>query len=503
MEFPKFVSVRPNLPLKADSLECQVSRLDGDLKKFKPKAAWSRNAKQAFAAQVKKTGRDLKGDSLLAQMSLAFDSGGEWHGLFISSRIKTFELHASLRKAFEDALKRREGETVRLTLTGLATADQKRVLQAFASLCVLSFWRADCYGKKSKDKIKPISKVEVAGDLPAEDFKEIVSESLNLAGANNLVRTLGLTPSNHLHPANYRAEIERRAKSRKYKMNFLNRAALTKMGAGAFLAVTQGSIEDEGGIVHLKYQPGTKKKKLVLVGKGLCFDTGGYNIKTGSYMYGMHKDMLGSAVALGIFETIAELKWDVEVHAFLALAENLISHKAYRPNDVVTALDGTTIEVVDTDAEGRMVLSDTLALASREKPDLLLDFATLTGSAIRALDTRRAALFSTSEELLKLGFDVGEECGERTWPLPMGEDYNEQLKSEIADLLQCSYGTNSDHCYAATFLSKFVGEKTPWLHLDLTPAGNKGGLGLVSSEITGFGVRWGFEVAKRYFGDDS
>ncbi|HEX4925090.1 MAG TPA: leucyl aminopeptidase family protein [Bdellovibrionales bacterium] len=469
---------------------------------FRSPTRWSRAAKLQFSESAKKALKDLTESSKTAELFLKFDAGGEWRGLFVADGIETFALHGGLRKAFEGALKAREGETVRLTLTGLTPENQARALAGFASLTLLCAWKPDRYGKKTKPGAKTVARVEVVTDLPDADVKSITREALALAEGNNLVRTLGQAPSNVLNPASYRKQIETRAKQRKYKVDFYDRIDLTKLGAGAFLAVTQGSLEDEGGIVHLHVPgKGKAKKKLVLVGKGLCFDTGGYNIKTGAYMHGMHKDMLGSAIALAIFETIVAMDWDLEVHAYLALAENLISHRAYRPNDVVTALDGTTIEVVDTDAEGRMVLSDTLALARKQKPDLLIDFATLTGSAIRALDTRRCAVFSPDAELASLAYQVGEACGERTWVFPMGDDFKEGLKSEIADLLQCSHGPNADHSYAATFLHHFAGAETPWLHLDLTAANNKGGLGLVSSETTGIGVRWGYEVAKRYFKD--
>jgi leucyl aminopeptidase len=242
-----------------------------------------------------------------------------------------------------------------------------------------------------------------------------------------------------LTPKTYRERVKWLAKERKWEFKFHDFATLKKMGAGAFCAVVQADPQTEAGIVRVTYKPkGTAKGKLALVGKGLCFDTGGHNIKTGQYMHTMHRDMTGSAVALATLEALAELGVPYEVEAFLALAENLISPSAFRPNDVVTACDGTTIEVVDTDAEGRMVLSDTLALAAREKPDLVLDFATLTGSAVRSVGTQRSAVFSNRDELLKAAFDNGEATGERVWGFPIGLEYAENIKSDYADILQCA-----------------------------------------------------------------
>jgi leucyl aminopeptidase len=177
----------------------------------------------------------------------------------------------------------------------------------------------------------------------------------------------------------------------------------------------------------------------------------------------------------------------------------MVSATGFKPNDLVYALNGLSIEVVDTDAEGRMVLADTLALASKAKPRLLLDFATLTGACVRALDTRRAGVFSGDRKLSARAVEVGEDCGERAWSFPIGEEAFEVLKSEHADIRQCAAHNNSDHIYAATFLSKFVEKGVDWVHMDLSCEENKGGLGLVPSTVTGFGVRWAVNFAEDYF----
>jgi leucyl aminopeptidase len=210
--------------------------------------------------------------------------------------------------------------------------------------------------------------------------------------------------------------------------------------------------------------------------------------------------MTGSAVALSLTRYFAEEEVEFEVVTYLAIAENLVSPTAYRPNEVVRAIDGTTIEVVDTDAEGRMVLADTLALARKDEADLVLDFATLTGAAIRSLDTRRGAVFSNQPQLSKKAIEAGTHSGERTWSFPIGDDYREGLESEIADILQCSASSHADHIYAATFLAHFIGDETPWVHLDLVACKNKEGLGLIATEQTGFGVRWAEAMVDEVFG---
>ena len=325
----------------------------------------------------------------------------------------------------------------------------------------------------------------------------MIEEGKILGLGNNQVRYLAELPSNVLHPRSYREKAEKLAKDLKVKFEFMGKKELTKKGAGAFLAVVQGDHHERAGIAHLHYVPTKKsKKKVAIVGKGLCFDTGGYNIKTGSFMNGMHQDMTGSAVALSLFEALVKLEVQYEVHAYLALAENLVAFDAYRPNDVVVACNGVSIEVDNTDAEGRMCLSDTLAIASEEKPDLMIDFATLTGSVIRSLDTRRCGAYSTDLKLSGLAVEVGERSGERVWNFPIGGDYNDAIKSDYADVRQCATAQAADHIYAATFLSKFVGKNIPWVHVDLAAGNNKGGLGLAPTETTGFGVRFGLEFIR-------
>ncbi len=194
-------------------------------------------------------------------------------------------------------------------------------------------------------------------------------------------------------------------------------------------------------------------------------------------------------MALGTLLAISRAKLPVEVHCWLAIAENHIGPQAFRPGEVVTALNGTTIEVVDTDAEGRMVLADALTLAAGDKPDLLIDYATLTGACKRALGSRYSGAFSNRPEWLTTLIALGQQSGERVWPFPLDEDYDDNLDSEWADLLQCAPGASPDHIDAARFLTRFVPAELPWLHLDLSGFRNKGGNGVVGSEVTGFGVR--------------
>ena len=195
-------------------------------------------------------------------------------------------------------------------------------------------------------------------------------------------------------------------------------------------------------------------------------------------------------MALGILSAVTALRLPVNIDCWLALAQNHISAEAYKQNDVVRALNGTTIEIVHTDAEGRMVLADTLSLAARLKPELMVDFATLTGSMHTALGSRYSGIFATTPALAALATHVGDVCGERVVVFPLAKDYDPALDSKIADIKQCTAEGEADHILAARFLWRFIGQ-SPWVHMDLSASRNEGGLGAVGSDVTGFGVNWG------------
>lgn len=434
-------------------------------------------------------------------VSAAYTEGGRSLYVIFEKGATPFKLHTELRKAIWELFACKDTLRIRLDLRQLDVTDARRLLESVAAVSAMAPFKSEVYGRKAKDvKALPALTVEVLAKLTPKDVKAISERGFSIGEANNLVRGLADLPPNFLNPAEYRKRVQTMGKALGAKVEYWDTKELKKKNAGAFLAVVQAYPETESGIAHLTFASKLKKPKktIAFVGKGLCFDTGGYNVKTGDYMNGMHRDMTGSAIALATAALVAKLHPEFEVHAWLAIAENLISAIGYKCDDVVTASNGMSIEVVNTDAEGRMVLSDTLALASARKPDLMIDYATLTGAAFRALDTRRSAVFSNRMPLGNLAVRVGENCGERLWNFPIGEDYRDELKSKVADILQCCMGRNADHIYAATFLNEFVEKDVPWLHVDLCAAENKGGLGLVGTETTGFGVRWSLEFVETH-----
>ncbi|MBC7396888.1 MAG: leucyl aminopeptidase family protein [Bdellovibrionales bacterium] len=457
-------------------------------------------AKEALSEQLKKIKKEEDSHEPKT-VSIAFEGKGALNALVLMGDPGAYFLQTAFRKSFLSVLKTdEEDKTVQVSLRGLKESTAEEALNWIASLAFIARYRPEVFGKKANER-KKFGKLTVMIDtaLNKKRAEEIAEEGCVLGYANNQVRYLAELPSNILHPKSYRDRAEKVAKDLNVEFQFLGKKELTKRGAGAFLAVVQADHHERAGIAHL-YYPGSKKakKNVAIVGKGLCYDTGGYNIKVGAGMNGMHQDMTGSAIALSLFEAMVRLEVPYGVHCYLALAENLIAFDAYRPNDVVIASNGISIEVDNTDAEGRMCLSDTLAIASETKPDLIIDFATLTGSVIRSIDTRRCGAYSNVNKLSQLAVETGERCGERVWNFPIGGDYNDAIKSEYADVRQCATAAAADHIYAATFLSKFVGKNIPWIHIDLAAAGNKGGLGLVPTETTGFGVRFGLELIRDF-----
>ena len=314
---------------------------------------------------------------------------------------------------------------------------------------------------------------------------------------NNAARWLTALPPNVLTAATYRAAIETLAKSRSLRFEFLDEAALAKLGAGAFLAVAQGNAARDAGIAHVSYRPSRAAPAgAALVGKGILMDTGGTNLKPFKGMLDMHYDMQGSAVALGALLALAELRVPYSVDAWLAITENRIGPSSYKSQDVVYAVNGTSIQVIHTDAEGRMVLADTLALAARERPRVIIDYASLTAACMYALTQRYSGVFSNRAGANALLTEAGVASGERVWPFPMDEDFDELLKSDVADVKQCIVENEGDHILAARFLNRFVPADVPWIHVDLSAGQHKGGLAHVPTEVTGFGVRLTVELLR-------
>ncbi|HTX23564.1 MAG TPA: hypothetical protein VMD03_02820 [Steroidobacteraceae bacterium] len=318
------------------------------------------------------------------------------------------------------------------------------------------------------------------------------------ASANNLARYLTALPPNVLDAGAYRRLISALARKHRLALRWLDERTLARLGAQAFLAVARGNARRTAGIAHLAYRPRrARTPDVTLVGKGILFDTGGTNLKPHRAMLEMHIDMAGSAVALAVLVALSRLNAPLAADAWLAITENRIGPEAYRPQDVVRAANGTTIQVIHTDAEGRMVLADALALAARTRPRLMIDFGTLTGACVHALTERMSGVFTNQPRLTERLLAAGRASGERVWNFPFEADYDSDLESKVADIMQCAPEGKGDHILAARFLSRFVPEDLPWVHLDLSSALRAGGLAQIHTDVTGFGVRYALELILR------
>lgn len=313
---------------------------------------------------------------------------------------------------------------------------------------------------------------------------QIIGESINFA------RDLVNRPPNDLNPIT----LARAAASESRRLNLpcriWNKARIEKEGMNLFLAVNKGSAF-EPRVIHVIHKPSQPKKRVAFVGKGLTFDAGGLCLKTGKSMVDMKCDMAGAAATLGIVFAAARLKLPVEVHGVVGATENMTGAKAYRPGDIYTSLQGKTVEIINTDAEGRLVLADVLTWVARKiKPDHIVDHATLTGACIVALGPWRAGLYSDDDAMAAGYLDAADAERESFWRMPLDSELRSSLNSAVADLKHVG-GAYGGSITAALFLREFVGD-LPWLHLDIAgPAFAERAHGPLPKGGTGFGVATG------------
>ena len=341
---------------------------------------------------------------------------------------------------------------------------------------------------KERDKIKDFDSLTIISSRKTKELAEGVDRAKAVAAGIYLARDLGTLPSNQATPTFLAKKAEDVAARAGMSFKLIGETEAKKLGMGAFLAVAKGS-EEPGLVVVMDYQPGGEKSPpVVLVGKGITFDSGGISIKPAKDMDKMKHDMAGSAAVIGAMQTIAALDLPVRAVAIIPFTENLPSGKAYKPGDVIHSLSGLNIEVINTDAEGRMILADALTYAERYKPQAIIDLATLTGACVVALGDNVAGLLSNNDELQARLQAAAEESGEKVWPLPLWDSYFDAMKSEVADLKNVN-GRKAGAITAAIFLKQFVPEGVPWAHLDIAGcAWEDKGSALVPKGATGMGV---------------
>jgi leucyl aminopeptidase len=415
----------------------------------------------------------------------------------LADEASTFERLQAAGKLARSAL---DGEPQSLLLwqQGCPAGAANATLSATIAALEAAAFRLASFKSKPKPRTRLV-RIDIASGktLPELDL------TLATAAGNNLARWLTALPPNTLDARGYRRLLQDLSRRLKLRFKFYGETELKRLGAGAFLAVSRGNGTRDAGIAHLSYRPGGTASRrsaapaVSLVGKGICFDTGGTNLKPHKSMLDMHTDMEGSAVAVGSLYALHSLRSPLAVDCWLAITENRIGPLAYKPQDVVRAQNGTTIQVIHTDAEGRMVLADALSLAAGRKPRAIIDYATLTGACVYALTERYSGAFTNRPEARDLIESAGSSSGERVWCFPMDADFDTDLESSVADVMQCASDGKGDHILAARFLSRFVPKEIAWLHLDLAAGSRHGGLGHIATEITGFGVRYTLDLLRR------
>jgi len=305
-----------------------------------------------------------------------------------------------------------------------------------------------------------------------------------------LTRDLVSEPGNILHPDEYAKRLNN-LKKYGLEVNIYNKRILQKMGMNALLGVGQGSTRGSY-VVTIKWNGARNKiKPLAFVGKGVCFDTGGISLKPAKFMEDMTYDMAGSAVVVGLMKTLALRKAKVNVVGVVGLVENMPDGNAQRPGDIVKSYSGKTIEILNTDAEGRLVLADALTYTEKKfKPKFIVDLATLTGAIIVSLGSEYAGLFSNDDKISDQLFKAGEKVGEKVWRMPLNDNYDKLIDSKKADMQNINYVGGAGSTTAAQFLQRFILNKTPWAHLDIAGmAFSKYGGALNNGGATGYGVK--------------
>ncbi len=320
--------------------------------------------------------------------------------------------------------------------------------------------------------------------------KKLITKFDAIEKGVNFTKDLVSEPGNILHPDEYAKRLVA-LKKLGIKVTVYNTSKLKKMKCNALLGVGQGSTRGSY-IVTMEWKGNKKQKKpLSFVGKGVCFDTGGISLKPARFMEDMTYDMAGSAVVVGLIKSLALRKAKVNAVGVVGLVENMVSGNAQRPGDIVKSFSGKTIEVLNTDAEGRLVLADAITFTEKKfKPDFIIDLATLTGAIVVALGSEYAGMFSNDDKLSSKLFNAGEKVDEKVWRLPLHKNYDKLMNSKNADMQNINYVGGAGSTTAAQFLQRFIMNKTPWAHLDIAGmAFSKYAGSLNSSGATGYGVR--------------
>ena len=462
--------------------------ISNDLK-FKPSTSITQSTISKINSFLKKKSKDNKKQIFSFDLS----ESQKCFLILIKKNLNIYEIN-NLGASLKNYIK--TDKTIK-NICILGNSFSEEIISEFAYGFELKSYTFNRYKSKKDDFVQSIDfsvKNSSSFKLKYKNFSSI-KEGVFLA------RDLVSEPPNVLNPKKYTEEIKK-LKKLGLKVEVLNEKQMKKLGMHSLLGVGQGS-ENESFMVVIKWN-GAKQnfgKPLAFVGKGVCFDTGGISLKPARFMEEMKYDMGGSAVVVGLMKCLAKRKAKVNAIGVVGLVENMPDGNAQRPGDIVKSYSGKTIEVLNTDAEGRLVLADALTYTEKKfNPKFIIDLATLTGAIIMALGEEYAGLFSNNDKISKELHEIGNQINEKVWRLPLHKNYDKLMNSAYADVQNINYAGGAGSITAAQFLQRFIINKTPWAHLDIAGmAFSKKAANLNPGGATGFGVRLLNNLVKEYY----
>lgn len=374
------------------------------------------------------------------------------------------ELFRNIGNTISKHLNKDNAGNITITSESLSEKNAASIVEGL----LLGNYKFDKYITEDDRKAHQLKTINFLQSKHTKKLKELLTETEELCTSTILIRDLVNSPSIDITPSALANTAKKIAKQNsKIKATILGEKEIKKNKMGLIQGVSSGSNQ-ESKVIILEYKNKPKNKKpIMVVGKGVTFDAGGLNLKIHSSIEGMKMDMAGGATVLGLFNLIAKLKPELHIIGIVPAVENLVGGDAYKPDDILTAYNGKTVEITNTDAEGRLILADSLAYGVKKfKPECIIDLATLTGACITALGYTRAGLFSNDTKLRNKLTKASKESGSKTWPLPIDDYHRDKVKGDVSDYKNYTGGIGAGSTMAAAFLEKFV-DKTPWAHLDI------------------------------------
>jgi leucyl aminopeptidase len=424
--------------------------------------------RKALRAKAKALGpRGEEGELISGECPLAVAHRVTFVGIGEERNLTHSKLRKALHRVMQQATKNREyqiGLGIPVGIFGLDAAESRLFALREASIADYTF---DHFKSKKNEfeKIDGLHILRLKGESE-EELEERLKRVRLLRTSQQLARDLGNRPANDLTPEAFATAAKEMAEDApKLRVTIFGMKELQKEKMGGILGVSQGSVE-EPRVIVIEHRPKKPKRSVVLIGKGVTFDSGGISIKPAAGMGWMKYDMCGAATVMGVMRAVADLDLPIKVVGLIPAVENMPSGTATKPGDILTTASGKTVEVDNTDAEGRLILADILHYSARFNPDIVIDYATLTGACVVALGHEAAGMMGNDEELLDTLRELGEVVGERVWPMPLYDEYLSYLKSEWADIKNAGSRWGGA-VTAGTFLKQFVPEKVSWAHLDI------------------------------------